>query len=82
MIVLQGCDNTVIEDITEKIGSLSIIDVDISDPEEGMYDIELDDKRVGLLYKSNTLCIVRVVDDNNSLICPIDSLRFREVSIS
>lgn len=87
MIKLTGCTNDLIDDITEQIGSLSILecelDAKLSDEAgEERFNIYIDDRRCAVIYNNNDLVLVRFDIDGIGRSEHIESFRFHEVIIS
>lgn len=84
MILIKGCTSDLIEDITKKVGSLTMLDVTsyfpFNDSDDMLYDIEISSKRVAVIFHDNDLVLQRLdVNDNRHI--HIDSCRFREAVI-
>lgn len=84
MIKIKGCTVDVIDDISEFIGSLSIVDVeDVGIVETGigdvpLYDIELSEKCV-LFYHQKEVIIQKSVEESARF--ALADFRFHEVII-
>lgn len=79
MITIKGCTSDLIYDISENIGSLSIVDVQVIDiGDEPLYEILLHEKTV-LIYHPGEIIIQK--SDEESSGYAIADFRFQEVII-
>ena len=79
MITIKGCTSDLIDDISEFIGSLSIVNIQIIDiNDEPLYEILLHEKTV-LFYHPGEIVIQKSVEESTRY--AIADFRFQEVII-
>lgn len=79
MITIKGCTSDLIEDVSEFIGSLSIVDVQVIDiGDEPLYEMILHEKTV-LFYHPGEIIIQKSIEESTRYV--IADFRFQEVII-
>ena len=80
-IILKGCTQDVIDEIGERLGSLSILDCECTDIfDEPIYQIEIDTTKCNLVTQSEWINIIRR-DVKPERIITIADFRFEEAII-
>ena len=82
-IILKGCTQDVIDDISEQIGSLIILDCEqrgIYENDDPIFDIELNGSICSLYTYPAMICITRI-DRDNFRSMAIADLRYEDVII-